>query len=102
MRQCLRRSSHVAIAVFCAIAFLQSTAQAQVLYGSIQGTVTDAAGSSVPAAKIRITSAGTRQSRETVTDDAGNYTFPSIAGDAYEIVITKEGFQTFTVRNVAV
>jgi hypothetical protein len=84
------------------IASFPAIATAQVLFGSILGSVSDAAGSSVPAAQVRITSAGTRQSRETATDDSGNYAFPSIPGDTYEVVITKPGFQTFTVRSVTV
>jgi hypothetical protein len=51
---------------------------------------------------MRITSTGTRQSRETMTDDAGNYAFPSIPGDSYDVVVSKPGFQTFTVRNLEV
>jgi outer membrane receptor protein involved in Fe transport len=102
MPQDFHRLGRLAAAVICAIALLPWNAQAQVLYGSILGSVTDAAGSSVPAAQVRITSAGTRQTRETITDDAGNYAFPSIPGDSYEIVIGKTGFQTFTVRSVTV
>src|SRR4051812_36295162 len=102
MPQSVRRYGHVAAAVFCAITVLQWSAPAQVLYGSILGSVVDAAGSSVPAAQVRITSSGTRQTRETVTDDAGNYAFTSIPGDSYELVIVKPGFQTFTVRGVTV
>ena len=51
---------------------------AQVLYGSIVGTVTDQAGASVPNAKVRITSLGTSQTREAETDTAGTYVFPSL------------------------
>lgn len=68
------------------------------LYGSILGTVTDPAGGSVPGAKVRIVSTGTGQSRETETDSAGTYAFPSIPGDTYDVMVTKEGFQSFTVR----
>ena len=57
----------------------QPTANAQVLYGSLVGTVTDQAGASVPGANVRITSLGTTQSRETETDAEGNYTFPAAA-----------------------
>jgi outer membrane receptor protein involved in Fe transport len=73
-----------------------------VLYGSILGTVTDPAGGSVPGAKVRIVSTGTGQSRETETDSAGTYAFPSIPGDAYDVMVTKEGFQSFTVRGIQV
>src|SRR6478672_3898510 len=91
---------------YCAMLLLatiwpSNNLRAQVLYGSIIGTVVDEAGSSVPGAKVRITSAGTSQTRETETDDAGTYTFPSLPGDAYSVVVTKTGFQTFSMRGVA-
>src|SRR5689334_10998919 len=75
---------------------------AQVLYGSMVGTVVDQAGASVPGARVRITSIGTSQSRETDTDSSGTYTFPSIPGDTYDVVVTKTGFQKFTIRGINV
>ena len=72
------------------------------LYGSIVGSVVDEAGSSVPGAKVRVTSVGTGQVRETETDEPGTYSFPSLVGDSYALAITKSGFQTFSVRNVGV
>ncbi len=75
---------------------------AQVLYGSIVGTVVDQAGSSVPNAKVHITSRGTSQSRETETDSDGTYTFPSMPGDTYDLVVSRPGFQTVTIRGINV
>ena len=52
---------------------------------------------------MRITSRGTTQSREAVTDAAGTYAFPSLPPDAYEVAVSKPGFQTLTFHgsNVA-
>ena len=86
----------VLLTVMCSIPRLD----AQVLYGSIVGTVTDQAGASVPGAKVRITSRGTTQAREAETDSAGTYTFPSLAPDMYDVVVTKQG-QVFTGLLVA-
>ena len=88
----------VLLTVMCSIPRLD----AQVLYGSIVGTVTDQAGASVPGAKVRITSRGTTQAREAETDSAGTYTFPSLAPDMYDVVVTKQGFQSFSVRGTNV
>ena len=90
------------IAILIVFALVSPRADAQVLYGSIVGSVVDEAGSSVPGAKVRVTSVGTGQVRETETDEAGTYSFPSLVGDSYALAITKSGFQTFSVRNVAV
>src|SRR5947209_19570589 len=85
-----------------AIGLSGATARAQVLYGSISGSVVDQAGSAVPSAKIRIVAAGTGQSRETETDDAGSYSFVSIPGDTYDVVVSKSGFANSTIRSVNV
>jgi hypothetical protein len=75
---------------------------AQVLYGSVVGTVVDETGSAVAGAKVRITSTGTQQVRETETDESGTYSFPSLTGDTYDLVVTKSGFQTYTARGMTV
>ena len=62
--------------------------QAQVLYGSIVGSVVDAAHASVPGAKVKVTSPTTGQSRETETDASGNYTLASLTADTYDVSIT--------------
>src|SRR5215472_14360145 len=101
MRRSMFSTFHAALillTVMCSIPGLD----AQVLYGSIVGTVTDQAGASVPNASIRITSRGTTQSRETQTDAAGSYAFPSLPGDTYEVVISKAGFQSVTIHGTKV
>jgi outer membrane receptor protein involved in Fe transport len=76
--------------------------QAQVLYGSIVGSVVDAAHASVPGAKVKVTSPTTGQSRETETDASGTYTFASLSADTYDVSITAQGFQAFKVTGVSV
>lgn len=88
--------------LFLALFFLLHKADAQVLYGSVVGAVVDEAGSAVPGAKVRLTSTGTAQVRETETDESGNYSFPSLVGDTYDLAVSKSGFQTFSVRSVLV
>ena len=93
-----------ASALTLTIVFL-STGQplpAQVLYGSINGSVVDAAHASVPGAKVKLTSPTTGQSRETLTDASGTYTFASLTADTYGVSITASGFQMFKVTGVAV
>ena len=77
-------------------------AQAQVLYGSIVGSVTDEAHGSVPGAKVRITSPSTNQTREAVTDTTGTYTLASVPADTYDVSVTAPGFQVFKVTGVSV
>ncbi len=75
-------------------------AHAQVLYGSIVGTVTDQSGAVVPKASVSITNKATGEARQTVTDDAGRYSAPNLPNAAYELKVTAPGFQTVTRSDV--
>jgi hypothetical protein len=75
---------------------------AQGLYGSLLSNVIDPSPASVPGAKVKITHVATNRVRETQTNTDGSYTFPAIPPGAYEIEISREGFQTFTQRNIPV
>ena len=77
-------------------------AAAQVLYGSIVGTVTDSADLAVPGATVTITHVQTNQSRETTTNETGSYVFPNVAAGTYNVDVTLPGFQTFRARDIEV
>ena len=51
---------------------------AQVLYGSLTGSVQDSAGAVVPGATIVVRNTGTAQELTSRTNDAGNYTFSNL------------------------
>src|SRR6266508_3441898 len=68
--------------------------QAQVLYGSIIGNVKDASDAVIAGATVTLTSVETKQSRETITNDAGGYLFPTIPPGRYDVKVTKAGFTT--------
>jgi hypothetical protein len=77
-------------------------AQAQVLYGSIVGTVVDPSQSGVPEATVTITQRETGQSRTATTGVSGAYSFPTVPSGTYELQITKDGFRTFKQSEVVV
>jgi hypothetical protein len=79
-----------------------SPALAQVTYGSIVGTVTDASGSGVPGASVRVTSLGTNETRPTVTGIGGTYSVPNLPPGQYRVEVQQSGFKQFVRRNVAV
>jgi hypothetical protein len=89
------------IAVLALVAF-STSARAQVLYGSIVGTVTDSANLAVPGATVTITHAETNQARETTTNDTGNYVFPNVAAGTYRVEVTLPGFQSFRSEDIIV
>ncbi len=77
-------------------------AHAQVLYGSIVGSITDPSHAPVPGANVDFRQRETNQTRQTVTNDAGTYNFPTLSAGTYDVKIAKPGFQTMTVEAVQV
>jgi hypothetical protein len=68
-------------AVACTLVLLllsASSAYAQFDRGSISGTVKDPQSAVVPGVTVTVTSPATEQSRTTVTDGGGFYTFPNL------------------------
>jgi carboxypeptidase family protein len=70
--------------------------------GFVLGTVTDPAGGVVPNAKAQLTNTATNETKETVTNASGQFTFPGVAPGAYKVTVTKGGFATFVVANLTV
>ncbi|HZS07461.1 MAG TPA: TonB-dependent receptor [Blastocatellia bacterium] len=90
------RGSVVLLAVLLAITLTPQPAGAQVLYGSLVGTVTDESGAVVPSATVTLTNKGTGQVKEATTDNDGNYSIVNILPGVYDIKVTKQGFTTYT------
>jgi len=67
---------------------------------TLQGTVTDPAGASVPNAKIAATNEATGVQSETVSDSAGAYLFPSLSIGNYKLEITASGFQKVVLNGL--
>ena len=67
--------------------------RAQVLYGSIAGTVRDSSAAPVPGAAVRVTNTSTNQSRDSLTNGSGDFSFPSLEAGPYDVTVSKEGFQ---------
>ncbi len=89
------------VALLLALMIPQS-GDAQVLYGSIVGNVTDSAGAAVAGASVTITHKETGQSRESVTNANGSYDFTTVLAGTYSVKISKSGFKTSTKDDVAV
>jgi hypothetical protein len=81
---------------------LWQPAEAQILYGSLVGNVTDPAGAAVAGATATITQKQTNQSRSTKSDDLGRYSFPTIPGGVYEVRIAAPGFRTLVRTDVTI
>lgn len=62
-------------------------------FGEITGEVKDQTGAVVPSAPVTVTNAGTNVSRNSTTNDAGMYSFPSLVPGTYQVRVEAFGFQ---------
>ncbi|MDX2030596.1 MAG: carboxypeptidase regulatory-like domain-containing protein [Blastocatellia bacterium] len=78
------------------------SAEAQVLYGSIVGNVTDKSDAVISGASVKITNKGTNQSREAITNADGSFSFPTVQAGIWELSVSKSGFKNVTRTNIEV
>ncbi|MCC6590300.1 MAG: TonB-dependent receptor [Bryobacterales bacterium] len=79
-----------------------NAASAQVLYGSLTGTVQDMGGAVVPGAKVTVRNTGTAQELTAQTNDIGAYTFSNLVPGNYDLMITANGFRSVTKRDLPI
>jgi hypothetical protein len=80
-----------------------SSANAQVLYGSITGTVTDKTGAVVPDVTVTITNQGTGEVRSTTASEQGAYVFLDVLPGNYTVSVPVKGsFAAFAEKNVQI
>ncbi len=88
--------------IACLLAISPKPGNAQVLYGSLVGNVSDPSHAPIPGASVSITQKETGQVRKGLTNDTGTYTFQTVASGTYAIKVSKEGFQTTSLPGVGV
>src|SRR5215831_19501836 len=91
-----------ALAVILAAAPFVSNVSGQILYGSAVGNVKDASDAAVGGATVTITNTQTNQSRETVTNETGAYSVPTLEPGTYTIRVAKPGFSAYSATNVSI
>ncbi len=90
------------LSVCVVVLLFTSLALAQSFRGTIQGTVTDSSGASVPGAQVKVVSAETGLTRTVVTTDDGVYSAAELPPGTYSVTISKAGFRTATLKGVDV
>ena len=98
-RGLLMKSSLVILAMFSALALLPA-ANAQTLTGTINGTVVNANGASVPGADVQITNDVSKALRSFSTAQNGSFSFPDLNTGSYSVHITKQGFKSFDSKGI--
>ena len=77
-------------------------ADAQVLYGTIVGTLTDQTGAVVPRATVTVTNTATGLSRQATTNDTGYFSIPNLLEGVYDLSVAAGGFRPYTQKGVNV
>src|SRR3954447_24789857 len=93
----------VVLIIACiAIVFPPRAVYAQVLYGSVVGTVTDDTGAGVPKAVVMVTNTSTGLSRQATADDTGYYAIQNLPEGVYDLSISSSGFRPYSQKGVTV
>src|SRR5690348_14220950 len=71
-------------------------ADAQVLYGSVSGNITDQTGAAVSKAHIVLTNRATAAQREAEADENGHFHVPDLPPGEYDLKVTSTGFKPLT------
>src|SRR5712692_10177470 len=97
-----KRTCFVVSLVVCAVSMfcLLPVVQAQLITGSIVGTVTDATGSRVPDVTVTATEVATSTATTVTTDASGGYTITPLKIGQYKVAFQKTGFQRVVQDNV--
>jgi hypothetical protein len=100
----LRQLTIVSLLLFVILVVLVSpqATNAQVLYGSLTGDVTDPKGLSIPGAKVEVVNTNTGESKDVTTDDRGGYTFSSLQVGVYKMTIALSSFKTLLKEDIRV
>ena len=69
-------------------------------FGEITGEIRDSSGGSLVGAKVAATHRTTGAVRSAVSNEAGNYTFPSLQPGQYDLKVEATGFRTVSRANV--
>lgn len=83
-------------------AMLTPSAHAQVLYGSVVGTLEDASGAAIPNVNLVLTNTGTGKIYEDKTDGTGRYAIGNVIPGTYDFKATASGFKTQTRTGLTV
>src|SRR4051812_40487952 len=90
------------LAVLCLLALSAGTIPAQVITGSITGTVVDPTGGVIPGAVATLISDATKESRNNTANASGIFNFTAVQPGTYVVRIEHAGFKTSEQRGVTV
>src|SRR5271170_774052 len=89
----IQRFAFVVLSLASVFIFVSSSLAQQTL-GTLNGTVTDPSGASVPGATVTVTNAGINLTRTSTTQDNGFYQIFNLPIGTYKVSVTRDGFDT--------
>ncbi len=98
----MKAISRLSICLMLAFGILTAIGNAQVLYGTLTGSVTDASGSVVPGAQVTATNTQTGSQATTESNTSGIYSFNNIQPGIYNVSASSQGFRTVSAEGVTV
>ncbi|MDZ7640032.1 MAG: TonB-dependent receptor [Bryobacterales bacterium] len=96
------RQALVAALLASFLLFAPVAMQAQILYGSVVGSVTDESGATIPGAEVTITNKLTGAVRSATTNENGGFSIPTLTNGEYSIRVTRDGFRAAANDRVVV
>jgi hypothetical protein len=82
------------------VCFPWTASRAQINRASLNGTVTDPSGASVPKARVEVVSPDTGFTRQVITADTGVYSIPDLPVGNYDLTISCAGFKTYVEQGI--
>ncbi len=104
MKKRLLKGGSYALAVAAVLAgfgVLQPRALAQVITGTITGTVRDMSGAVVPGAKVALTNQATKVVDNATANHDGSFVFPDLLPGTYRVSVSMTGFATWQESGIA-
>jgi hypothetical protein len=83
-----------------AVASFRPSVHAQINQANLQGTISDNSGAVVRGAMVVIKNKGTGESRNVVTNAAGEYLFSNLNPADYSLTVSMAGFKTAVISNL--
>jgi hypothetical protein len=91
-----------ALAIITALGLLSGMVQAQVLYGSLTGNITDPSGAFVFKANVEALNVNTGIASKSMTDTRGSYSFTLLQPGLYKVTVAAAGFSPFVADNIVI
>src|SRR5450830_577745 len=97
----MKSPTWIVLAALAALIIATSDVAGQSAQGTLRGTVKDAQGV-IPGTAVTLLNEANGVSRETVTNDVGEYSFPAVQPSAYTVTASVAGYKKFERKGVTV